>query len=126
MPVALAAAAAFNLICSGTMTSDKLGHMADESIKPFSETYRVNLASKRWCYRACTLTQPIVEVTAERIVFERDERGEYNDTISFVNRENGVFSYRYRSGFIGSDVSVILQQGKCERQPFTGFPVRKF
>ena len=126
-PAALAAAAAaFDLLCSGTTTIGTLGHSGEESTKPFSETYRVDLGSKRWCFGGCTETHPIYEVTPERIVFERDERGELNDTLSFVSRENGAFFWRYRGGFVGTDVYVIVQQGKCERRPFSRFPARKF
>lgn len=122
--VALAAAAAFNLICSGTTHSSK-GFAENYPDAPFNEVYRVNLTSKRWCSRECTETQPIFEVTPERIVFEQDIRGDYDDTGRFVNRENGVYAYRDRR-LIGSDIFLTWTRGSCKRAPFSGFPARKF
>lgn len=123
---ALAAAAAFNLICTGTTTFRKLDLGPDDRTTQFSEVFRVDLSQKRWCYRECTSTNAFVEITPTRLVFEREDRGAYDDTVTFVNRENGVFASRIRSGIIGSAVFVTLMEGTCVRAKFTGFPAIKF
>lgn len=122
----IAVAAAFNLICTGTTTFGKLDLRPPDRTAQFSEVFRVDLNQKRWCYRECSSTSPIVEITPTQIVFEREDRGEYNDTVTFVNRESGAFASRVRSGIIGSDVFVTLTQGTCTRAKFTGFPSLKF
>jgi hypothetical protein len=119
-------AARFNLVCSGTLMSGKLGQWGMDSQRPFSQTYRVDLAHKRWCTEECRTTSSIVEITPQKILFEREERGELNDTITFVNRENGAYESRLRSGLIGSEVFVVVMQGTCKRAPFTGFPAQRF
>jgi hypothetical protein len=53
------AAAAFNLICTGTQTTDSIiGH----DTKPYETTYRVNLDVKKWCEGQCKAHHDIVSI----------------------------------------------------------------
>lgn len=113
--------AAFNLICTGTISSGKLFDFTTPSTE-VSLVLRVNLDAKRWCSGDCYKTAPIYETTATNIVFTHSE-DKNGDKIFAVNRENGEFTDRTRSWLINW---VSLTQGKCERSKFTGFPSQKF
>ena len=121
--IAATTALVFNLICTGTTHIGKF--MGEDQVVQFNEILRVDLDRKRWCKEKCTETRPIFEVTPERIKFEQDIRSDMDDTLSFVNRENGVFGFRDRR-WVGSDMFVTYTQATCKRAPFTGFPARKF
>ena len=116
----------FNLVCTGTLTSGKLGQWGTERQSPFTRVYRVDLGRNRWCTDDCTSTASLVEVTPDRIVFEREERAELSDKVTYVSRESSAYVSRDRSGFVGSEVFVVSAAGTCKPARFTGFPVPKF
>lgn len=116
-----AAGMAFNLICSGSAYTVQSLMGPRQNVRSFEETYRVDLAKQRWCKEACIASSELAQVTPTTIVFERDERGVVDDTVTFVNRESGRFVHRVRlQGF------TDLWEGQCRKAQFTGFPARKF
>jgi len=122
-----ATAMAFNLICSGqTSWSSKIAFAPPDSVGTFEIVYRVDLSSGRYCVNKCTSTRPIHEVTTTRIIFELEERGTLDDTLTFVSRENGRYTDRTRRYISGDTVMINLSQGECRSAPFTGFPALKF
>lgn len=67
--------AQFDLICRGTVLTGKLSEpwLAPDSKSGFTDHYRVDLATKRWCVGDCASTSDLAEVTEQLIVFQRDE-----------------------------------------------------
>lgn len=108
-PVAAAEQQQFDLICSG---DDQSWH------------YRVDLAVGEWCADVCDTVFKVASVTSGTIVLQSKEpqyRGGDKITNS-INRATGDW-YFYRSlPNIGFHKAL---NGKCEPQPFSGFPSSK-
>lgn len=124
----LAAAASFNLVCTGESAESKDVFSPPENVRPVTRIYRLNLESERYCVDECLSTSPIAKVTDTIITFkiERPEaKGDWNDYIEFANRETAEWIVRERVSF-GGFVSVQMTTGQCKSAPFTGFPVQKF
>lgn len=119
-------ASSFNLECSGNayQTMDLLGPKQNE--RQFEIEYRVDLAKGRYCRNACITTFALTKVTETQIIFEMEERNALDDTIVFVNRENGKYYDRDRRFLPPNKVIVNIEEGSCKSTPFTGFPDRKF
>jgi hypothetical protein len=116
-----AAALAFNLICTGTRTTHSFGR--DES-EQYQIVYRIDLGQKRYCEDDCKGLFDIVEVAPRTITLEsKGERarpgGDYSLTL--VSRETGEHYGVASSGRVPNWV-YVKWAGRCERQPFTGFP----
>jgi hypothetical protein len=111
-----AALAAFNLICTGTLTS-KMGS------KPSATTYRVDLVGRRYCYDECLETRPIRALTDREIIFENgrfESGGRHRRT---VNRKSGRI---YDHVVVGPSRFEMKTDAICRTAPFTGFPTRRF
>jgi hypothetical protein len=120
--IALAAIAAFNLVCTGTHTSGViLGQKTPD--KPMQTVVRVDLDAKRWCSGDCESTSAISDVTATAIIFNHRE-DKYGDETFIVNRETGKFTDRTRIWWPAERID--LTQGTCVKADFSGFPNRKF
>lgn len=118
----LAAAAAFNLVCSGTLSQKSF---QTERAEPYSYTYRIDLDAKKFCGDECKAISDIAEVQPGFIrLFPNKNidtprlREFSNETI---NRETGRHSALSTSGF-GRNILIMKWEGKCERSAFTGFP----
>ena len=116
----IAAAAAFNLICSGTQMTNT-GQPGSVEQEPFTVVYRIDLEERRWCIAGCTETQLLQSVGETEIVFKRRETqtGDFFDMS--VNRESGDYVSLIKFGSRN-----VIRTGNCKRAPFTGFPSRKF
>lgn len=125
MLTALAVAATFNLVCTGTKTIGELTKFTNDH-PPFTRTLRVDLDNMRWCEDECNSTKPIKGLIDNLIVLDlKEDPGksvfDANDAVVQVNRESGEYLDRVRtSGF------VFMYTGHCEKAPFTGFPAFKF
>lgn len=99
------AADQFDLICKGRSSTTH---------------FRVDLASREWCWENCSGTWRIAEVTASRITF-KDERSGPSQAYNSVSRATGQWFMSARGiyGFIHDD-------GICTPAPFSGFPAAKF
>lgn len=122
--VALAAAMAFNLVCTGTTyIGSGMDALKKENRSPYSETFRIDLGAERWCSGKCVTTSRIYRFSQTRIMLklEQDDRIGLESFIS-LNREDGSIVDRTKA----SEEFIIMNTGKCERAAFTGFPARKF
>lgn len=121
--LAAAAAAAFNLSCSGTLeTQDFYRGKASE---PYTNTYRIDLGAGKYCESDCKVIHVIHEVQPAYIMLEPPDD---TDTVtkkrfyrSTINRETGRQETLLTSGR-GADVLIMKWSGQCTRQEFTGFP----
>lgn len=120
--LALAAtAAAFNLSCTGTETLT-IGTAApyDHKESPFAVSYRIDLRENRWCLDGCVATHDIVKVEARQITLEE---GPFplGERSTIINRETGraVTVTKLPQG-------SVIDMTVCEKQPFGGFPARRF
>lgn len=111
----------FNLVCDGESYSVKSMLAPRENVRSFSWTYRVDLRAGQWCTEECVAPRPIIEVTDNAIVFEKENRGTLNDTITLAYRHTGVLFSRFRLGEFAS-----VAEANCRKVPFTGFPARRF
>ena len=117
---ALATAAAFNLICTGTEMDGRIPARVADAGKgvPFSVVYRVDLQRSRYCSEACRAIERIDSVSNVTIDFRVPRFGPGppgRETIFY--RRTGVYSdsftLRGRS---------LMRIGRCRRAAFTGFP----
>ena len=118
---AVLAAAAFNLVCTG-IASHMSGVMGlPQGVHDFRRVYRIDLAKGRYCLGACTMTSPLAKVTDTQIIFQLEERSQVDDTVEFVSRETGKFTYRIRQ-----NGNADLWNGQCVKAQFEGFPLPRF
>jgi hypothetical protein len=123
-PATLAAAVAFNLVCTGTsFIGTGLDALKKENQSSYTETFRIDLDSERWCSGKCETTDPIYRVSRTKIVlkFEQDEKIG-SESFILLNREDGSILDRTKV----SGAFMFMNTGKCERAPFSGFPARRF
>lgn len=119
----LAVAAAFNLVCTGTTyIGAGMTALKKENQSAYSATFRIDLDAERWCSGECTTTEHIYAIGQTKIMLklEQDEKIGSESFIS-LNREDGSILDRTKVNDF-----MIMNMGKCERAPFTGFPTRKF
>ncbi|KTE57035.1 hypothetical protein ATE69_05515 [Sphingopyxis sp. H071] len=118
----MAAAAAFNLICSGTgLTVVGTGPSAKTTSDDFTMVYRIDLDGRRYCMDKCESTSQLEAVTDTELVFKYLNNSETLASFVKVNRESGAYLSTIK---IGSFTS--MRSGTCVPAPFTGFPARKF
>ncbi|WP_066681744.1 hypothetical protein [Sphingomonas sp. CCH9-E2] len=121
IPLALAVAASFNLVCVGTQDTIQFGKTV-ETDKPVRSTFSIDLEAKRFCFEGCEQTLPIASVSETEIVLQRTTIPK--DKASFertVNRESGEMYARIEIAGV-----ALVTYSRCEAKPFTGFPVKKF
>ncbi|HST36264.1 MAG TPA: hypothetical protein VLK25_06510 [Allosphingosinicella sp.] len=118
---ALQAVVAFNLICTGTYTTERRHRRLDHVVsqpRPFTIVYRVDLTGARYCVDACTSIKPLAEVSESAIVFE--------DTSILFGQDDGVLILmdRRTGRYIGNSnfLDTVRHSGRCEQAPFGGFP----
>jgi hypothetical protein len=121
-PHVAAAAAAFNLVCSGTYTSNI---DTGKPSRPYQYVYRLDLGAKKWCDGECKVQRPIAKIdpTVLTLVDERtdslDRKGFAKETI---DRETGRHSIERNSTSRLVGLILITWEGQCEKAAFTGFP----
>jgi hypothetical protein len=122
---AAAAAALFNLVCTGTRHTESVYHKKNE---PFSYTYRFDLDRKIFCDGDCHATRPIPAVLPTRLRLTDDRVDNAAMSVSdfvYIDRQTGEFhgTYTYVSMRDRNGLLLIESTGHCERVDFTGFPV---
>jgi hypothetical protein len=120
--LAITAAAAFNLVCSGTYASKS---MSQDDSEPYQAIYRVDLETNRYCSRDCKVVKSIARVEATSIIFEEEKTDTVREQRSFVDRVDRLTGEHFstlsnRSSFLG--LMLLSWDGKCEKADFTGFP----
>jgi hypothetical protein len=115
----------FDLNCTLThITAFDGGKMTQLLHKPIDISFRVNLATRRFCSAQCTETKPIYRVSPTEIVFEFDETPDHqgSERIEEVSRESGGY---HSQDWIDGETSLV-SLGKCQPAVFSGFPKPKF
>lgn len=113
----LKALTAFNLVCTGTMTSEPDTHVTGSSV-----TYRVDLRSRQFCFHVCVCRLRIARVTRDELVLLDGPEGDEMHQYESVNRSTlRWFSRSIVGPELSSDVRTT-EVGRCRLAPFTGFP----
>ena len=107
--VALAAVAAFNLVCVS------LGEA------PSKAELRIDLSKKRLCRDKCAGTYPIFSANSYEIVLAHEREAEW-EWWEKVNRETGA----YISYFKSDGTTPIIVTSNCKKARFGGFPASRF
>ena len=116
LAAALQFAAAFNLVCSGTLRSGPLGQaLPEEGGEPFTITYRIDLDGRSWCSGACETTEPLADVIGGQILL-RDRHHPGGSDVITITPATGRFTDTRIDGN-----TATLRSGTCEAAPFTGF-----
>jgi hypothetical protein len=119
----LAAAAQFNLICVGTLTTIAPRSFTDKT-ELYRHEYRLDLDANRWCANDCQFTQAFASLSPAQITFEEKANSAANETSSFTNVVNRKtwehFAHSKREGDATGPVTMDWI-GKCKQAPFTGF-----
>jgi hypothetical protein len=124
MLYAVAVAAAFNLVCTGTTTKTDYYGSKSES---YSAIYRVDTAARLWCLddgNACKSPEPLADLNAVSIKFidvTTDKPDQYFRYVDQVNRETGAHQSLTVSGR-NAQIRTVKQEGHCEPTTFSGFP----
>ncbi len=121
-----AAAMAFNLVCTGTLTTTAPNAPAPS---PYRIEYRVDLKAGLWCQDDCSTRREIFEVTQNEITldWERDYRARMVSAI-VMDRNTGTHLATISDQTSDGSGRIRRWGGKCARAAFTGFPAetRKF
>jgi hypothetical protein len=118
LAVPLQIAAAFNLICSGTMRSGPVGlALPEQDGEPFTITYRIDLDARRWCSDACASVEPLASIVEGQILLRDQHAGEGSEVITIIPALR-----RFTDTAIEGNTAT-LRSGRCEPAPFTGFPL---
>jgi hypothetical protein len=119
MPVtiALQAALAFNLACTGTERAGPLGlARPDDAATPFAASYRIDLDQRRWCSDACDETEEVGGVVLAQILL-RDQHDPEGSHVIIFNPATGLLTDTLNQGD-----RMVLRRATCTRENFTGFP----
>lgn len=114
----VSAVTAFNLLCTINATSH--GGIATLEEKGTEYTFVIDLDKGRYCSKYLCETKPISLVT-DSTIFLISKTGDPASISLSISRETGRLDWEF-----GTGVSETVRMGKCEKQPFTGFPERKF
>jgi hypothetical protein len=121
---AAVAAAAFNLSCTGLLETESVEK--GKKVEPFSTTFRIDLASKKWCEGACTLTFDVVRFDDVSVTLKLDSTGpelphSYNRMSYIRGTPTGHYS-EYRMSFPDREhVYFFQREARCTEGPFDGF-----
>ena len=120
----LAAAATFNLTCTGTMESKTI---FGEETEPYSYTYRMDLDAQKWCDGECKALFPIHAIHPTEIELQYDKSSSPSEeklTANSIDRETGRQSILATSKNPRDPRSILIikWEGMCEKSDFTGFP----
>lgn len=123
----VAAAATFDLICSGQQVSTD---MTGRHSEPYRTEYRIDLDAKKWCDGACTGLRDFASITPTelRLVDNNTDTPHMRSFFTdIIDRRTGTHTVLSSSG-AGMATVLMESHGTCERAPFTGFPkpVTKF
>lgn len=118
------AVATFNLACTGTMTSTT---SQEKKTEPYEAVYRLDLEKMKWCEGECRALHDIAKVQPT-FIFLQDEKEDtpsrQSVTLAQVDRITGEYKATLTAKTYGRFGYTIMlaYDGKCQRQPFTGFP----
>lgn len=119
---AFASESKFDLVCSGTDTSNFSGDPA--KTKPFSMRISVDLDQRLYALPFYKAPKPIFEIQTGKLVFER-ERGLISMQDFIVSRTTGDFSWVNQLVVVGK-VTKAEKIGTCQKAEFTKLPSTLF
>ena len=108
-----AAAAAFNLVCSGSVTTWSKTQAPND--QAWRDVFRIDLETQRWCRGACEETRPIDRTLETELVLA--SRRPLEGVTLKINRESGRLTEAFQL-----DDHHALAKADCTREPFSGFP----
>lgn len=118
------ASVAFNLICSGTLsTTTALGSEKE----PYTSTFRLDLDSRRWCEGDCRFVKELSGLSDTLITLEAknaDTPRTRDLLLNVIARDTGIHTINAAAG-TGAGAVVMKWSGVCEKAAFTGFPAVK-
>lgn len=115
------AATSFNLDCKGMLESTSYFEKKNE---PYEYVYRINLGTKKWCDGECLMPRDFAEISDSLFVLEQKDvdtprtREQSHNSINRVTGEQKIFT----SSGEGAAMLLMSWEGRCQKQPFTGFP----
>lgn len=114
----------FDLVCSG-MSSTK--SLFENSSKPYSDIYRIDLQRKIWCDGECKATRDISDILPTELTLQSanvDTPSERSTLINSVDRQTGAHKITSTYSKPGDRRTIIIMDwaGQCEKRPFSGFP----
>ncbi len=122
METATTAILAFNLLCTGTMTT---AGTAKPETKPYAYEYRIDGSSGQWCVDNCKRISAIYEVQPAEIILENSTEMDAGDALTrtknVINRETGAQVLTATVDMRGGKFAINWR-GQCVRKPFSGFP----
>lgn len=122
--LAAAPAAQFDLTCTGVLNSSSL---AGDKAKPYSATYRIDLAQRKWCEEDCKTLHDIASIQSGQLTLSEarvDTPSEKSFSINTIDRETGahkIIASSESNRVRGSNVN-LRWQGACKPTAFSGFP----
>ncbi len=114
--MALQAALAFNLVCTGTERAGPLGLALPESGAVPEASYRIDLDLRRWCSDACAETEAVGDVVLAQILL-RDRHGPEGSHVIILYLASGRLT-----DTLNHNQRMVLRHATCSRADFTGFP----
>lgn len=111
----------FDLVCKGITVITSVG--SPGSSKPYEKRYRLDIAKGKYCIDACIQGQSDLPEVTDRLIYLEKVKTTGRDAYSvsnFVNRQTGEHFALAIDDRLG-----INSKGKCEPQPFSGFPQLK-
>lgn len=118
-----AAAAAFNLVCTGVVEKRDINGARSE---PYSVTYRIDLNARLWCMgndEECKTPERLADVNPLVIKFSdstTDTPTRFFRYVDLVNRETGEHQFLSVYGREAA-MRMTSKKGQCTPAPFTGF-----
>lgn len=121
------AADQFDLLCTGTVKQ-----RANGKPSPYQKTYRIDIATNRWCVDACAQAGAIFAVTASKLtLMEATDSSKSTDGSALtheIDRTSGALvDFQYRPPLFANSLPSWWEvRGTCEPRPFSGIPTAKF
>ena len=115
-----AAAAAFNLNCTGQR--EAISELGTNS-EAFVHNLRIDTEQRKWCEGECKRQFDIQEVRPDIIIMKRKTEQtslSFDTTDWSIDRQSGSYSFFYQAK--GRAGITVTKKGTCEPEEFTGFP----
>ena len=116
---AAASALAFNLVCTGTLSSTSTHGTESEF---YSSVYRIDLDAKKWCEGECSIQHDFAAISPVELTLEA--AGQREELSNVIDRKTGKHTVVATSG-TGPSTIVKRWKGTCKNAIFTGFPKTK-
>jgi hypothetical protein len=121
--MAAAVAGQFDLDCAGNQTGDPAVQGGPPLVQAVTSHYRIDLTTKQWCDTKCEGVSKIIVLDDNQISLMNLRPGGPNEYWTlWVNRRTGVM----RENFHMMPGLYYRGEYACQRQPFSGFPAKKF